>query len=180
MISRGLRWRCPRCRLRRCALRQRRPARHRRPHIGRRTGGPAVPATPAYAPVPPTAASNSPPTYGSHPEFRTEWWYVTGWLTTRRAASRSAFKSRFFAPSPPSTSDNPSAFAPRQLLIAHCAISDPKRGRLWQDQSIRRAGLGSGGSRGRRHQRVDRSLDAQARRRGSTSRASMPTIFRCI
>jgi len=26
-------------------------------------------------------------------------------------------------------------------LIAHCAISDPKRGRLWQDQRIRRAGL---------------------------------------
>ncbi len=37
---------------------------------------------------------------------------------------------------------NPSAFAPRQLLIAHTAISDPKRGRLWQDQRIRRAGLG--------------------------------------
>jgi predicted secreted hydrolase len=27
-------------------------------------------------------------------------------------------------------------------LIAHCAISDPTRGRLWQDQRIRRAGLG--------------------------------------
>ncbi len=28
-----------------------------------------------------------------------------------------------------STDDNPSAFTPHQLLIAHCAISDPKRGR---------------------------------------------------
>jgi predicted secreted hydrolase len=27
-------------------------------------------------------------------------------------------------------------------LIGHCAISDPARGRLWQDQRIRRAGLG--------------------------------------
>jgi predicted secreted hydrolase len=27
-------------------------------------------------------------------------------------------------------------------LIAHCAISDPARGRIWQDQRIRRAGLG--------------------------------------
>ena len=27
-------------------------------------------------------------------------------------------------------------------MIAHCAISDPQRGRLWQDQRIRRAGLG--------------------------------------
>ena len=21
--------------------------------------------------------------FGSHPDFRNEWWYVTGWLTTR-------------------------------------------------------------------------------------------------
>jgi predicted secreted hydrolase len=27
-------------------------------------------------------------------------------------------------------------------MIAHCAISDPKRGRLWQDQRVRRAGMG--------------------------------------
>jgi predicted secreted hydrolase len=25
-----------------------------------------------------------PADYGSHPEFRTEWWYITGWLTTER------------------------------------------------------------------------------------------------
>jgi len=79
--------------------------------------------------------------YGSHPDFRTEWWYVTGWLKTAAGESL-GFQVTFFRTKPDVDPANPSAFAARQLLIAHCAISDPKRGRLWQDQRIRRAGLG--------------------------------------
>ncbi len=82
-----------------------------------------------------------PADYGSHPEFRTEWWYVTGWLTTDSGAPL-GFQITFFRSKPDIDASNPSAFTPRQLVIAHCAISDPKRGRLWQDQRIRRAGLG--------------------------------------
>jgi predicted secreted hydrolase len=82
-----------------------------------------------------------PADYGSHPQFRTEWWYVTGWLTTEHGESL-GFQITFFRAKPDIDENNPSAFAPHQLLIAHCAISDPKRGRLWQDQRIRRAGLG--------------------------------------
>ncbi len=78
---------------------------------------------------------------GSHPGFRTEWWYVTGWLTTPQGESL-GFQITFFRSKPDIDEKNPSAFTPRQLLIAHCALSDPKRGRLWQDQRIRRAGLG--------------------------------------
>ena len=81
-----------------------------------------------------------PADYGSHPQFRTEWWYVTGWLTTARGEPL-GFQITFFRTKPDIDQNNPSAFSPRQLLIAHCAISDPKRGRLWQDQRIRRAGL---------------------------------------
>jgi predicted secreted hydrolase len=79
--------------------------------------------------------------YGSHPTFRTEWWYVTGWLATQNGESL-GFQITFFRTKPDIATQNPSAFAPHQLLIAHCAISDPKRGRLWQDQRIRRAGFG--------------------------------------
>jgi predicted secreted hydrolase len=82
-----------------------------------------------------------PADYGSHPQFRTEWWYVTGWLTTQRGETL-GFQITFFRSKPDIDESNPSAFAPHQLLIAHCAISDPRRGRLWQDQRIRRAGLG--------------------------------------
>src|SRR3974390_444388 len=78
---------------------------------------------------------------GSHPQFRTEWWYVTGWLTTQQGESL-GFQVTFFRTKPDIDEKHPSAFAPRQLLIAHCALSDPKRGRLWQDQRIRRVGMG--------------------------------------
>ena len=106
---------------------------------------PAGPATtgpaPPYAAVTPGHPLTFPRDYGSHPGFRTEWWYVTGWLTTGSGESL-GFQITFFRTNPGIDHANPSAFAPRQLLIAHCAISDPKRGRLWQDQRIRRAGLG--------------------------------------
>jgi predicted secreted hydrolase len=82
-----------------------------------------------------------PADYGSHPQFRTEWWYVTGWLNTEHGEPL-GFQITFFRAKPDIDQNNPSSFAPRQLLIAHCAISDPKRGRIWQDQRIRRAGLG--------------------------------------
>ena len=96
---------------------------------------------PSYAPVTAGQQLVFPADHGSHPQFRTEWWYVTGWLTTERGESL-GFQVTFFRTKPDIDEKNPSAFAPHQLLIAHCAISDPKRGRLWQDQRIRRAGMG--------------------------------------
>jgi predicted secreted hydrolase len=97
-------------------------------------------AAPAYAPVVENHPLTFPADFGSHPQFRTEWWYVTGWLTTERGESL-GFQITFFRTKPDIDENNPSSFTPRQILIAHCAISDPKRGRLWQDQRIRRAGL---------------------------------------
>jgi predicted secreted hydrolase len=98
-------------------------------------------AAPAYAPVVDHHPMAFPADFGSHPQFRTEWWYVTGWLTTEHGESL-GFQITFFRTKPNIDENNPSSFTPRQVLIAHCAISDPKRGRLWQDQRIRRAGLG--------------------------------------
>jgi predicted secreted hydrolase len=113
-------------------------------------------AAPAFAPVIPDRPLAFPADFGSHPEFRTEWWYVTGWLTTDRGEPL-GFQITFFRTKPGIDDDNPSAFAPHQLLIAHCALSDPQRGRLWQDQRIRRAGLGlADASVGDMHVWIDR------------------------
>ncbi len=101
----------------------------------------AASAPPAYAPVTEGRTLTFPADYGSHPQFRTEWWYVTGWLTTAGGEAL-GFQITFFRTKPDIDAVNPSSFAPRQILIAHCAISDPKHGRLWQDQRIRRMGLG--------------------------------------
>jgi predicted secreted hydrolase len=95
--------------------------------------------------VTPGHALKFPADLGSHPTFRTEWWYVTGWLTTADGEPM-GFQITFFRTKPDIDGTNPSAFAPRQLMIAHCALSDPRRGRLWQDQRIRRAGMGLAGA----------------------------------
>ena len=75
--------------------------------------------------------------HGAHPEFRIEWWYITGWL-----AGPLGFQITFFRARPDEdTPDNPSSFNPRQVLFAHAAVSDPKRGRLVHDQRAARAGF---------------------------------------
>ena len=99
----------------------------------------------AGAPVLPGKLLVFPRDYGSHPQFSTEWWYVTGWLRTAQDETL-GFQITFFRTKPDIAADNPSAFAPRQILIAHCALSDPRRGRLWQDQRIRRAGMSLAGA----------------------------------
>src|ERR1700722_12428522 len=103
--------------------------------------GGAAAATPSYARVTADQPLVFPADYGSHPQFRTEWWYVTGWLTTEHGESL-GFQITFFRTKPDIDENNPSSFTPRQVLIAHCAISDPKLGHLRHDQRIRRAGLG--------------------------------------
>jgi predicted secreted hydrolase len=93
------------------------------------------------ADVVPGVVLEFPRDHGSHPRFRTEWWYVTGWLESVRGETL-GFQVTFFRTDPGLARSNPSAFAPRQLLIGHAAISDVARGRLWKDQRIARAGFG--------------------------------------
>jgi predicted secreted hydrolase len=98
-------------------------------------------AAAGYPDVTPGANVRLPVDAGAHPEFRTEWWYVTGWLATG-SGEPLGFQVTFFRTRPTPDLENPSAFAGRQVLIAHAAVSDPKRGRLWHDQRILREGFG--------------------------------------
>jgi predicted secreted hydrolase len=75
---------------------------------------------------------------GAHPDFRTEWWYVTGWLTDEAGLER-GFQVTFFRVATGIGADNPSRFAPRQLILAHAAIADPRLGRLRHVERIERA-----------------------------------------
>lgn len=78
--------------------------------------------------------------HGSHPDFRIEWWYVTGWLASG-SASQLGFQVTFFRAKPDLKRENPSAFAPRQIIIAHAALSDPARGGLVHAQRAARSGF---------------------------------------
>lgn len=93
-----------------------------------------------YAQVLPGRALAFPRAYGSHPDFRVEWWYVTGIVEASQAPL--GFQVTFFRARPARDTDNPSRFAPHQILIAHAAISDPARGRLLHQQRVARAGFG--------------------------------------
>ena len=73
-----------------------------------------------------------PADHGAHPAFRSEWWYATGWLTLPDG-SPLGFQTTFFRVRTGIGEDNPSAFAPRQLILAHAAIADPVLGRLRHD-----------------------------------------------
>ena len=97
-----------------------------------------------YARVVPRAL-DFPRDHGAHPEFRTEWWYVTGWVAD--AAGRDyGVQVTFFRNRPGIAEANPSAFAPRELVFAHAALADPRHGRLRHDQRAARAGLGLAGT----------------------------------
>jgi predicted secreted hydrolase len=101
----------------------------------------AIPANVAYPPVRPGVALAFPADHGAHPEFRTEWWYVTGWLRTQEGQDL-GFQVTFFRSRPETDPANPSRFAPRQVLFAHAALSDPEVGHLLHGERAARAGFG--------------------------------------
>lgn len=105
------------------------------------SAAPAAAQAPTYPAVRPGVALRFPADHGAHPDFRTEWWYVTGWLRAE-GGDELGFQVTFFRSRPPVEPANPSAFAPKQILFAHAAISDPALGRLMHGQRIARAGFG--------------------------------------
>ena len=105
----------------------------------------AVRAQTDYGAVVPDRALAFPPDHGSHPAYRTEWWYVTGWVTDT-TGNAYGVQVTFFRKRPRVAETNPSAFAARQLVFAHAAIADPRRARLLHDQRAAREGFGLAGA----------------------------------
>lgn len=94
-----------------------------------------------YPPVVPGRVLAFPADHGAHPDFRTEWWYVTGWLRTAKG-ERLGFQVTFFRSRLLVNPANTSRFAPRQILFAHAALSDAKQGQLLHAERTARAGFG--------------------------------------
>ncbi|CDG82877.1 putative AttH [Janthinobacterium agaricidamnosum NBRC 102515 = DSM 9628] len=104
----------------------------------------ALAAPPAFAPVTPLPAGQTlsmPRDFGAHPAYKTEWWYATGWLATADGKPL-GFQVTFFRSATGADNANPSAFAPRQLIVGHAALSDPAVGKLLHDQKSAREGFG--------------------------------------
>ena len=91
-------------------------------------------------------ALHFPRDHGAHPDYRTEWWYLTG-LVTAASGERFGFQLTFFrqglAPGPPE--DGSSRLRARQVLAAHLAVANIDRGRFLHAERLRRAGGGLAG-----------------------------------
>jgi predicted secreted hydrolase len=110
---------------------------------------PGLAATPVASALP-RRALVFPRDHGAHPELRTEWWYVTGQARTPGAGGREfGFQVTFFRTRVDATQSMQSAFAARQLIFAHAALTDVQGRKLWHDQRIAREGFGAAGADGR-------------------------------
>jgi predicted secreted hydrolase len=85
--------------------------------------------------------------HGAHEDFRTEWWYYTGQLTTKDGRPF-GYQLTFFRRGMPrdQTKTLPSQWAVTQLYLAHFAVSDLSKSRFHYEEKMSRAGLGKAGA----------------------------------
>ena len=87
-----------------------------------------------------------PQDHGSHPDYRIEWWYYTGNLAAPGGA-RYGYQVTFFRIGVDPSPENPSAWAVRDLFMAHLAVSDVDGERQWVAERLDRGGVGWAGAR---------------------------------
>lgn len=82
--------------------------------------------------------------HGSHPDYKIEWWYLTGHLfTEERTPRRFGFQATFFrsaAPREVAARAAPAAFGHDQIYLAHMALIDVATGRFLYQERLNRAG----------------------------------------
>jgi predicted secreted hydrolase len=95
--------------------------------------------------------------HGAHPEYRQEWWYVTGNLDAT-TGERFGFELTFFrfalappaptwaAATPVAPEGNQSRWRTRQIYMAHFAITDVARQRFRFSQKLSRGAVGLAGA----------------------------------
>ena len=80
--------------------------------------------------------------HGSHPDFKIEWWYVTGHLESD-LGRRFGFQATFFRRAAPSAEEVGLAEAelmPRQVYLAHMALLEVASGRFLHQERLHRDG----------------------------------------
>ena len=86
-----------------------------------------------------------PKDHAAHPEFRNEWWYVTGNLQTE-TGRHFGYQVTFFrialSPKPPESSSN---WATNQVWMAHIALTDVAGNNHLHDQRLARGAAGLAG-----------------------------------
>lgn len=111
----------------------------------------------------PTRVLQFPRDFGAHPDFRTEWWYITGHANS--GTRQFGFQLTFFRSRVDGTQGMASKFAAKQLIFAHAAVTDVAGNKLWHDQRIAREGfdIASASTQGMALKLRDWSLQSQGR-----------------
>ncbi len=102
---------------------------------------PPARAQPRHPPPWPADGLRFPRDHGAHPQSRIEWWYLTGHLRDGAGADH-GFQITFFRSRVEAAQSLHSAFAARQLVFAHAALSEVRTATLHHAQRIARAGFG--------------------------------------
>jgi predicted secreted hydrolase len=104
-------------------------------------------ADPAFARALAPHEFEFPVDHGPHPEYRNEWWYVTGNLDSE-SGRRFGFELTFFrfALAPAAQASN-SAWRTNQVYVAHLAVTDAGGARFYVAQRYSRGALGLAGAR---------------------------------
>ena len=84
--------------------------------------------------------------HGSHPDYRIEWWYYTGNLSSDDGR-RFGYQVTFFRFGVDPAPENPSRWAVRDLFMAHLAVTDIGAGRQLVAERLDRGGVGWAGAR---------------------------------
>jgi predicted secreted hydrolase len=110
------------------------------------TPGHASPVMPPV--VSPDQALAFPRDFGAHPAYHTEWWYFTGALQSGQGptARHWGFQITFFRSRVDVAQGSTSAFAVKNLIMAHAALTDLKEGKLHHEQRLARTGFGLAGA----------------------------------
>lgn len=81
--------------------------------------------------------------HGSHPDFKIEWWYLTGHLFA--GERRFGFQATFFRLGNEPTDVSPGDdFGTSQIYLAHMALSDPVAGIFLHEERLNRGGWDAG------------------------------------
>lgn len=108
--------------------------------------------------------------HASHPDFKIEWWYYTGNVTTTDGR-RFGYHVTFFRVGIDHTPANPSKWAVRDLYMTHLAVSDPKGQRYRFAEKLTRGGPGLAGAKTDTYYTWNDDWHAGIRDQGSGSRA---------
>jgi predicted secreted hydrolase len=88
-----------------------------------------------------------PEDHGPHPDFRTEWWYWTGNLSTEDGREFGYQFTLFRNALAPEAPERDSAWGTRQVYLGHLALSDIGGGRFHATERFSREALGLAGAR---------------------------------